>query len=274
MHDLSFRGRLLARLRGIALVLCSASCGHTHAAQPAPAASAATETTAPSKKEESAAHRIPTRAPDPPASAKLGDVMADHFMITSWARDSVIAGMIDPLREPLSTLADYRYDELPAGSWVAWMAQLQAAARLTSQAETLDAAAMGVATMARVCGECHVANHGGPAIPPPPEKTPRLAADSVGERMGRHMWGAELLWEGLTGPSETSWNAGAETLIEAPDELDERLPENFDASLREVVALGRAAKEATSLAERADTYGLLIATCADCHARWIEHGEL
>jgi cytochrome c553 len=200
--------------------------------------------------------------------------MADHFMITSWARDSVIAGMIDPLREPLSTLADYRYDELPAGSWVAGMAQLQAAARLTSQAETLDAAAMGVATMARVCGECHVANHGGPAIPPPPEKAPYVAADSVGERMGRHMWGAELLWEGLTGPSETSWNAGADTLIEAPEELDEQLPESFDTSLREVVALGQAAKEATSLAKRADVYGLLIATCADCHSRWIEHGDL
>lgn len=199
--------------------------------------------------------------------------MGDHFMITSWARDSVIAGSLEPLREPLSALADYRYDELPAGTWVPRMAQLQEAARLTSKAQTLDAAAMGVATMARVCGECHVATHGGPVIPPPPEKSPRVPADSIGERMGRHMWGAELMWEGLTGPSDESWRAGAETLMEAPAELDEQLPENFDAALREIVEIGRNAHIATTFASRADAYGLLIATCADCHSRWIEHGE-
>jgi hypothetical protein len=269
MRDFGFKLRLVARSAAVALLLGGTSCSHTHAAQPA-AATAVTESAKPENKQS--VQRIPTQPPEPPASASIGDVMADHFMITSWARDSVIAGMIDPLREPLGALADYRYDELPAGSWVPRMAQLQAAARLTSQAETLDAAAMGVATMARVCGECHVENHGGPAVPPPPEKSARVAVDTVGQRMGRHMWGAELLWEGLTAPSETSWNAGAETLMEAPDELDQQLPANFDAALREIVSFGRTAREATTLAERADVYGLLIATCADCHTRWIEHG--
>jgi mono/diheme cytochrome c family protein len=272
MPDFCFRRRLLAQSGALALLLSGWSCGHAHGA--VPGATTAAEPAKPSAKTEVVSPRIPTRAPEPPVSASIGDVMADHFMITSWARDSVIAGMLDPMREPLVVLASYRYDELPAGSWVPWMAQLQAAAQLTSQAETLDAAAMGVATMARVCGECHVANHGGPVIPPPPEKSASVAADSVGERMGRHMWGAELMWEGLTGPSETSWKAGAETLVQVPSELDDRLPESFDSALREVVSLGHTAHEATTFEARADVYGMLIATCAECHSRWIEHGDL
>jgi cytochrome c553 len=200
--------------------------------------------------------------------------MRDHFMITSWARDAVIAGSLDALQGPLAALANYRYDDLPPGGWVSSISQLQAAARLTSTAATLDAAAMGVATMARVCGDCHTTTHGGPRLPPPPDPPASVAADSVEERMGRHMWAAELLWEGLTGPSDVSWNAGADRLIHAPAELEDELPKSFSDELREVQALGQSASEATTLAERADVYGLLIATCADCHSHWIEDADL
>lgn len=203
----------------------------------------------------------------------MSDVMQDHFMITSWARDAVIAGSLEELRGPLTALAANRYDDIPTGGWVASIAQLQAAARLTSNAATLDVAAMGVATMARVCGECHVKNHGGPALPSPPDPVAKAAADTVGDRMGRHMWAAELLWQELTGPSDVSWKAGAKRLVAAPAELDDELPESFNRELREVQALGQSAREAATLVERADVYGLLIATCTDCHSSWIEdHG--
>jgi hypothetical protein len=270
MHETHFDHRLCSLASTLWLLLGSFGCGHTTAVQPAPAPTAKAQS--PAAKSSSASKHLPLSAPEPPKNASIGDVMGDHFLITSWARDAVIAGVLEPMRDPLTALADYRYDDVRAGGWVPWIAELQEAARLTSKAATLDAAAMGVATMGRVCGECHRANHGGPTIPEVPDPLERLRADTVDERMGRHMWAAELLWEGVTGPSDASWKAGAKTLIEAPDELDDKMPASFDADLRAVQALGHEAEAADTLAERANVYGLLIATCADCHSRWIEHG--
>ena len=272
MRGRHFPQRLQASVLAL-LLLGSYACGHTDAVQPAPVSPTvpSVKQPGPAAKHSAASKGLPLTAPEPPHS--IGDVMGDHFMITSWARDSVIAGMLDPLHSPLSALADYRYDDVRTGGWLPWIAQLQAAARLTSNAATLEVAAMGVATMARVCGECHRANHAGPAIPPPPDPLERFPVDTVGDRMGRHMWASELLWEGITGPSEASWKAGAKTLIEAPDVLDGQMPESFDAALLTVKGLGHDAQAAETLADRANVYGLLIATCADCHSRWIEHGS-
>jgi cytochrome c553 len=240
-------------------------CGHTSAAEPEPAVA-----TAPHEKPR----RVVVRQPQPPANASIGDAMADHFAITSFARDAVTAGLLEPLHEPLVALARYHYDDARAGGWMPWIAQLQTTAQLTSQAVTLDAAAMGVATMARICGECHVATRDGPTWSPPmAAEEERPEADTIEERMGRHMWAAEQLWKGLTGPSDGHWNAGARALIDAPTELDAQLPEDFDDDLREVRALSRSASEATALPERANVYASLIATCAECHSRWIDHGE-
>ena len=196
--------------------------------------------------------------------------MGDHFAIASWARDAVIAGSLDALRSPLASLASHRYEDLPSGGWVEPMARLQAAARLTSTAATLQVAAVGVATMARVCGECHVENHAGPRLPEPPTPAKRRASETLSERMGQHLWASELLWEGLIGPSEATWKAGSARLIEAPAQLDAVLPSNFDARLRELRSLGEKAGEAGNLAARADVYAALITTCAGCHSRWIE----
>lgn len=274
MHRLCFGQRIRSSATLLVLVTGSIGCGHSSALPPRPAVATPAVVNEPSPTTNAAvvAKRLPLGPPELPASASIGDTMADHFMIASWARDSVIAGLLDPMRAPLTALADYRYDNLRAGDWMPWIAQLQEAAQLTSKAATLDAAAMGVATMARVCGECHQANHGGPALPPIPHSEEPLAVDSVEERMGRHMYGAELLWEGLTGPSDVGWEEGAKTLIQAPDELDQKMPEGFDADLLAVKQLGQRASDAHTLAERADVYGLLIASCASCHSRWVEHG--
>lgn len=248
--------------------VATAACGHTAATQQPSASAATTTATTP---ESEPPKRALVEARQAPASARIGEVMSDHFMITSWSRDAVIAGDVELLRRPLTLLADYKYAELPAGGWVPWLAQLQSAARLTANAATIEAAAMGVATMARVCGECHTAMNGGPMFAAPPNPVERVAADTMPERMGRHMLASSLLWEGLTGPSDDIWNAGAAALIAAPEQLDADLPASFDQQLRDVKALGQEAREASTLAERADVYGLLIATCADCHTRFTEH---
>ena len=257
----------------LALVLTSvlSACGHASAVQPESASPKGPKPSVARAEKPVAGKQSLLEAPAPPDNASIADVMGDHFMITTWARDAVIAGSLDALREPLTALADYRYDDVPPGGWVTWIAQLQQAARLTSTAESLDVAAMGVATMGRTCGECHRESGGGPAIPPATDPLERFESDRLDERMGRHMWASELLWEGLTGPSDAVWTAGAKTLVDAPDELDEALPEHFDEQLRAVKELGVAAGGSSNLADRANVYGLLISTCAQCHSRWLEH---
>lgn len=242
----------------VGLQLSAAGCGHTASApapMPAPPARPAV---------------VPV--PEPPPSAAIGDAMADHFLIATWSRDVVIAGVLDPLREPLEALANYRYDDVRPGGWVQPITELQTAARLTARAESLDVAAMGVATMTRICGECHRASGVEPAVRAHPMRIEGGTDEGLPARMALHMQGAALLWQGLARPSEEAWAAGARALSQAPAELDEALPADFDADLREVRALGIHASAAETMAQRADAYGLLLATCAGCHDRWIEHG--
>jgi len=257
-----------ARCAGLALALAAyvsagSACGH--AAAPASAQA--------SRPASSKPRQVVPPPAKPPASAAIGDVMADHFKITSWARDAVTAGVIEPLREPLYLLADYRYDDVKLGGWTARIAELQTTARLTADAENLDAAAMGVATMARICGECHRENgvHPETAATPPP--LVRSQQGALPDRMMQHVWASTLLWEGLVAPSDALWEGGVRALEAASSgELDRELPSEFAADLREVSVLAARANEATTLEQRADVYGLVLATCAGCHDRWIDHG--
>jgi cytochrome c553 len=214
------------------------------------------------------------RVPPPPALAQNESItafMADHAVITEFARDAVITGDMESMREPLLALADYKYATVAPGPWLRWLPQLQATARLTADASTLDAAASGVATMGRICGECHIANGGGPVAQPalPPKRSTR--SDTLAKRMDRHMNAADELWKGLTTPSDAAWKAGAATLRYAPTKTHESLPPGFVSRLQEVRQLGVAADEASSLEERSNVYGLLLATCADCHEYGLGH---
>lgn len=198
--------------------------------------------------------------------------MADHYVIATYARDCVIAGDIEALREPLQTLADYEYPSVAPGGWLRGIAELQEAARLTARADSIEVAAAGVATMGRICGDCHQSGGQGPVPAPAP---PRLGydgePDSLAQRMFRHMVGAQQLWEGLTIPSTAAWQAGAYAIGHAPEPADRALPSGFVNALAEVRALGTRGADLQHASERADLYGLLLTTCSDCHARAMEH---
>lgn len=203
----------------------------------------------------------------------IGAYMAQHFAVATFARDAIINGELDVAREPLMRLAEYDYAAVAPGGWLTWIAQLQQAARLTAEADSLDLAASGVATLARVCGECHAAMKAGPDFSTAPHGESGPSRDSMPSRMYRHMWAADRMWEGLTGPSEEAWHAGAEVLArapEAPPVTEPPLPEAFVALLAEVRELGQRALEADTLAKRADLYAPFLASCAGCHAHATE----
>lgn len=253
------------------LLLLSA-CAHGEATQPKPSSpEATTHATAP------ASTPAPTTLPDAGVRAplsKLEDYMIDHYAIVTLSRDAVIGGSLEGLRLPLLTFAEHEYADVAAGAWMPWIAKLQEAALLTAQAETLERAAMGVATMARECGACHTAGARGPvfATHAALQLQPRNSFDA---RMGRHMWAAERLWEGLVGPDDEAWLAGASALAKISSTAPTghgAVPPAFATALLDVRTLGQKALEASNQAERADVYGLMLAGCASCHAQQIAFG--
>jgi hypothetical protein len=253
------------RLGRLCFFLTCLGCGHAQPLppqQPAPAAAPEPEP------ERAAAATTPEPKPDE-QTEQIKDFMHDHFQIARFARDAVIEGNLEALRAPLRSLADYRYDEVAAGGWMNGIAQLQAAARLTSEAETLTRAASGVATMARVCGECH-RDQGHPMnLAPQAIATVTPKADSVTQRMQRHDWATERLWEGLVAPSDRAWQAGAAALAHAPARAPKprrATPPEFAQVMSALRELGVRASAAHSLNERTDVYALMLATCAQCHA--------
>jgi cytochrome c553 len=259
-----------SRLRALAAAVCWLAlhaCAHDQVLQNAPPA-------APSPPPRAAKGRASGVAPKPEmvAGEPFSAFMADHFAITTYARDCVIAGDVESIRGPLMALADYRYDTVAPGGWVRSAAELQATARLTARAESLDAAAAGIATMGRICGDCHTTEGRGPSLG-------SLAGDliydeepnSLPGRMHRHARGADQLWLGLTAPSHVVWQAGAKTIADTSELAERDLPPSFVGALAEVRELGEQAEGAVATSERADLYGALLATCADCHSRIENH---
>jgi len=197
--------------------------------------------------------------------------MREHFEIATWSRNAVADGELEQLREPLAALAHYPYATVAPGGWMESLSQLQAAALVTSQAQTLQAAAAGVAAMARVCGECHRRQQHELYVEPRALALDTPESDGVVTRMFRHSWAAERLWEGLVAPSDLAWRAGAQALARAPASTphmldpDDLAPEGFARALQRLRELGQEAGGAESVEERTQLYALTLATCAQCH---------
>jgi hypothetical protein len=205
-----------------------------------------------------------------PVPTSIEDYMVDHFVIATWSRDAVINGVLEALREPMDAIAHFDYSATTPEEWMPRVSRMQAAARVTASAESLTIAAAGVAAMARECGDCHAEHRKSPYFGPDIRAPKSPPPDSLGERMQRHIWAADRMWEGLTAPSNEAWNAGASALARAPggspaSELP--LPADFVERLSALREVGKRALQARRSEQRAKAYGLLIASCADCHAR-------
>ncbi len=223
---------------------------------------------------------MPAPEPEPapevapaPAAETIEQVMDAHFLITAWARDVVIAGQVDPLREVMLAVSELHHDTLKRPDWKPWIGKLQAAARRTSVAKNLRSAAKGVSAMAQVCGDCHRASGQGPKFAPEGANVFLPYPETFDERMDRHMWAAEELWFGLIGPSDASWRAGAAALRDAPKHMTDWLSDDFSTALARVREVGTRAGEATSPSARADVYAEVLTTCASCHTRWLQFGR-
>jgi hypothetical protein len=87
--------------------------------------------------------------------------------------------------------------------------------------------------------------------------------------MREHQWDTQMLWNGVTGPSEYAWGRGSTELADARIFGDGGSVEEADDSLLQreeaLRGLGAEAQATTTLPARAMLYGRILATCGGCH---------
>lgn len=206
----------------------------------------------------------PEPVPEPAPSSPTSDEMDAHFAWALRAQVAVISGDLDEAKRAHAALRDEEAAHTP-DPWLPLMADVKAAASAGAEAESLVAAATAVAEVGRACGECHTATGGGPA--PEATASPEWTPD---HEMLRHAWAANMMWLGLTTPSDAEWVAGAEALAgedhaggtALPEDVAERFG-SIEASVHEAAA---AAATTEDPEERATRYAEIVSMCATCHA--------
>jgi cytochrome c553 len=141
-------------------------------------------------------------------------------------------------------------------------------ARQVIEAQDLGSAAEAVSKIAESCGNCHLVTDINLAFGY--DRKPREDLEDVVTHMQRHQWAVDRMWEGLVGPSDSSWNRGTDMLIDAPlppsdvttamDNVAE-----INAIARRVHALGGIGTETITPDARSKLYAEVLGLCGSCH---------
>jgi hypothetical protein len=194
--------------------------------------------------------------------------MWTHYQRVGEVQTAVIRGDLAAARTAARWIADHEEPPEFAPGIAIYARELRAQAARVVEAASVHAAGLATARMGRMCGACHAAAGRGPRFVAAtrPSGTP----SGVGQQMTRHLWAADRMWEGLIGPSDSAWAAGALALADAPLYLGEAAVRTgraveIEELARTVHDLARRAQLTTRPDDRADVYGDFLGDCADCH---------
>lgn len=210
------------------------------------------------------------KADVPPPGSSTQRRMHAHFAHALSIRKAVIAGTPERAADPADALAKTEnLDEVPA-SWRSAVQRMQEIAGRINNSTSAAQAAGATADLGVACGGCHQ-TQGGPKAssqPSPPE------AGGLTERMQRHAWATERLWEGLTVPSSEAWNAGAKALKASPfpAEVLKQGGVHGRSAASDFAKLVVKAPTKKTVEERAGLYAELLVTCGGCHRAINEAG--
>lgn len=223
------------------------------------------DTTAPTAGNEAGSVGAVATPTAPAASAAAN--MQSHFVDVGQAREAVIRGDLEAYRGPLRRVAAASYsNELPPG-WLDGVHAMQETARAAADVRTVADAALAVASLARVCGECHTETQGGPEVADTQQMPAPAAGSALEQQMARHDWGAEQMWLGLTGPSRFAWVRGTQAIRR--DAMQPRTAGRAPTPRPEIEQLHAAAERAEAAAlpaARATAFGEVLTRCVGCHA--------
>lgn len=210
-----------------------------------------------------------TPVPSAEVVSPVQESMFRHFALARDLRSLAVSGDLDRLSVTADELAETEETwGMPPGS-DAYLAEVRGAARRAADATTLDDAARAVAELAGACGSCHLANDTdlGSRF-----QTAEPYLDDPDIRHQNYLsWASRLLWDGLVGPSERTWSAGAEALAADdgyPAPRAGHVPAEVNTRAATTLAdLGAQAAGAEDVDTRADIMARIWTTCGDCHTQ-------
>jgi cytochrome c553 len=195
--------------------------------------------------------------------------MHRQFSRTVDIQTGVVLGDLERVRDAASWLATREEKGSFPEEVDVFQAEIRGYAALMGQDRDLATVATRTGLMAGACGRCHQAVDGGPRFvvgngPPPGAPGAQAMID--------HLWAADRMWEGLVGPSDNAWQAGARALEGAWSRGGAADPEAVPTGSMDrqgipdrMVSLAREALDATSQEARGEVYGEILSTCTACH---------
>ncbi len=185
-----------------------------------------------------------------------------HYQQVGEIHAAVLLDDLGAVRAPARALANTGNEYGPQAA-DAWGVMTTEARAVQTSSDLVDVA-RPVARMGSACGACHTALEAGPVLLPgdPPSASPRPT-----EHMQRHKWALDELWDGLVGPSEACWAAGAAALGYEPMRVGPSADEPGRAQIlaTELHELRDEARQARDWPARAEVYGAVLRTCTECH---------
>jgi cytochrome c553 len=211
---------------------------------------------------------------EPPKPAvDVAKHMHEHLARVTAMQDAVIRGDLDAAVEPAKWIADHQETEgLPAGT-EPFVASMKKQAAAVAESKDLKNAGVATAMTLSYCGSCHASAKVTPQMPEPVKPT---ASGPAAAHMLEHQWATELMYQGLTMPSEERWQKGLAAMQGSPlseKDLpkDTKLTKDIVALEAKVHELAAKAKTTTDLGVKVALYGEYLAGCAGCHSL---HGKV
>jgi hypothetical protein len=192
--------------------------------------------------------------------------MRDHFESIRSVKQAVVSGDVNATKRAAAALANHQSAQ-DLEKYSEEIESIRLTASRIAEGESLGAMVGDVALLASQCGHCHLITSSITSF----EWTEAPVRNDTGsQRMQRHQWAMERLWEGLVGPSQQSWQAGAAVLAADPVPASmlalRGMPEDVAAAkLATLQELAAKAQSINLLAERTELYGELLVTCSGCH---------
>ena len=220
----------------------------------------------------------PQPVQDPAPVASEDSTVTDmhlHFDDVNAIQLAIISGNLNAVRDLANKARAGFSGESPPG-WAPFVERSMASTEMLVVAEDLQMAARIASTMAGTCGDCHrtqgvqVVDH--QAVAPPREE------DKFSDFMIQHRWAADRMWEGIIGPSDSAWQAGAEALASTSltnEDVGVRLemtPE-IETLLAQIRGDAAVARTTLGAAARQELYGRFLAGCAGCHRNMMDQQD-
>lgn len=200
------------------------------------------------------------------AAAAAHRRMHVRFAAASRAQQAIAFSDLERARSEAHDIAALDESEV-LRAWQPYFESLRAAAHQVELSTNLRDAAQRTATLGQRCASCHLAIGARVAFP---AETRPAAGPTPAMRMPGHQRAAAQMWQGLIGPSDAHWFAGARALstVRATSFAPRAMPASEPAldDLARIRLYASRALAADPRDARAELFGKLLTTCTHCHA--------